>query len=430
MDHRTLKEHIAQLPKEPGVYLFRDAAKKPLYIGKASHLKSRVSAYPKSTDTRIQKMIEAAASLDHHVTGSDIEALILESQLIKQHQPKFNIMLRDDKQYFYVVITEDEFPRIYVGHQHRDPHANYIGPFTEGAPLRATLKVLRNIFPFCTCKQKHHVRCLNAHIGKCIGDCCLRNPAPGSAKIYQKNIKAISDILQGKRSSVVKLVEKEMRAYAAREQFERAGELKTKMERIQRVFENISVLEDLSSRRTQSAVAGGAQLQTLLKSEGSFSRIEGYDISNIQGEYASGAMVVFRQGLADKNDYRKFKIKTVDGSDDTAMLREMLERRFNHPEWPRPDLIIMDGGKGQVNTALKILKERNLSIPVIGLTKDKRHVGDHIFTGLPGKGLSKLATPLSKLPEAARNLILSVDAEAHRFAIQYYRKLHTRGLKG
>jgi len=429
MEHPKLKKFIAELPKTPGVYLFQDARKKPVYIGKAANLKSRVSAYPKSTDVRMQKMIEVAHSLTYRTTDSDIEALILESQLIKQHRPQFNIMLRDDKQYFYVVITREGFPRIYVGHQQRDPYAEYIGPFTEGTPLKATLKVLRNIFPYCTCKQKHHVRCLNAHIGKCIGDCCLRTPAPGSAKIYRKNIKAISDILQGKRRSVVKLVEKEMKAYAAREQFERAGELKTKMERIQRVFENISVLENLSSRRARSAMAGGAQLQAILESDHPFERIEGYDISNIQGEHATGSMVVFHQGAADKSNYRKFKIRTVTGPDDTAMLREMLERRFNHPEWQHPDLIIMDGAKGQVNTALKVLKEHGLSIPIIGLTKDKRHVGDHIFTGLPGKGLSKTPVSLAQLPEAARNLILGVDAEAHRFAIRFYRSLHGRALK-
>jgi excinuclease ABC subunit C len=430
MDHEKLKKSIARLPKGPGVYIFRDARKKPLYIGKAANLRSRVSAYPKSIDVRIQKMIETARSLDHQKTGSDIEALILESQLIKQHRPQFNIMLRDDKQYFFVVITHEEFPRIYVGHQQRDPYAEYIGPFTEGTALRSTLKALRNIFPYCTCKQKHHVRCLNAHIGKCISDCCLRNPDPDAPKAYRKNIKAISDILQGRRTSVMKLLEKEMKSHAAEEQFEKSAELKTKIERIRRVFENVSVLQDLSSRRAQSAVAGVAQLQVVLKSDREFSRIEGYDISNIQGEHATGAMVVFHHGIADKNSYRKFKIKTVFDSDDTGMLQEVLHRRFNHPEWKYPDLIIMDGGKGQVNTALKVLNESKLSIPVIGLTKDKRHVGDHIFIGTANKGLLRQPIPLSKLPETVRNLILAVDAEAHRFAIHYYRSLHKRSLKG
>lgn len=430
MTQEKLKEFIAKLPRDPGVYIFRDARKKPLYIGKASNLRSRVSAYPKSTDVRIRKMVENADSLDHKVTGSDIEALILESQMIKRHRPQFNIMLRDDKQHFFVLITHEKFPRIYVGHRHDDPLADSIGPFTEGTPLRATLKVLRNIFPYCTCKQKHYVRCLNAHMGKCIGDCCLRNPNPDTVKTYGKSIKAISDILQGKRNSVAKLIEKEMRSYATHEQFERSAELKSKLERIRRVFENVHVLQDLSVRQTRSAAAGTEKLREIIGSSGELIRIEGYDISNIQGEYATGAMVVFRHGTSDRNEYRKFKIQTVVGSDDTAMLREMLERRFNHPEWQHPDLIIMDGGKGQVNAALSVLRQQSLNIPVIGLTKDKRHTGDHIFTGLPNKGLSRQATPLTRLPEAARNLILAVDAEAHRFAIQYYRRLHARSLKG
>jgi excinuclease ABC subunit C len=428
MTHDKLKEFIAQLPKTPGVYIFRDGKRKPVYIGKAGNLKSRVSAYPKSTDTRIQRMIEVAMVLDHQETGTDIEALILESQLIKQHLPQFNIVMRDDKQYFHVVITHDDFPKIYIGHQQKDPHADYIGPFTEGTPLRATLKVLRNIFPYCTCKQKHHVRCLNAHIGKCIGDCCLKHPAPGAQKIYHKNIAAITDILQGKRTSLVKKLEKEMKTLAAGAEFEKAQDLQRTIGNIQRVFDNVSVLQGLSDQRAQSVLVGTEQLQGMLKLESDIHRIEGYDISNIQGEHATGSMIVFEDGIADKNSYRKFKIKTIAGSDDIAMLKEVLTRRFNHPEWERPDLIIMDGGKGQVNAALSILKKLSLAIPVIGLTKDQRHVGDHIFIGT-AQGLSKTPKPLTALPEGARNLILAVDAEAHRFAISYYRKLHGRALK-
>ena len=403
-------------------------------------MKNRLASYRKVIHTqgptlrvdnsRINKMLETATDLSWQETGSEIEALILESQLIKKHRPPFNIMLRDDKQYFFVGITKEEFPHIFLTHQPTKPKlstrkvgpcvwitAEFIGPFTEGASLKATLKLLKRIFPFCTCKQKHNRYCLNYHIGNCLGFCCLKNPkfTPEQKTDYKKNIKAVRDILSGKRTSVLKNLEKEMNTEGKRENFEKAIKLRNKLAQLQQVFENAKVIKELAGKEKILL-----ELQKILDMPSVPRRIEGYDISNIQGQFATGSMVVFTNGHPDKNEYRKFKIRTVspDQGGDVAMLKEMLTRRFNHPEWQFPDLILVDGGKGQLSTALSVIPK---NISVIALSKDEKHKGHHIFSGT-----KKTAMPLSDLPDSTRNLILFVDSEAHRFAISYYRKLHRK----
>ncbi len=414
MDTKKLKELVAKTPDTPGVYRFQ-VGKDDIYIGKASSIKRRLASYTKTTDSRIQKMIATAEKLVHIETESDIEALILESQLIKQHRPQFNIMLRDDKHYFFIEFTNEEFPKLSLTHQPKTKNA--IGPFTDGAALKGTLKYLRNIFPYCTCSQKHHNFCLNYHINKCIGYCCLKGEQPKEQHVrYMKNIKAIRDILNGRRSSLVKELKTEMEIAGKKHDFATAITLRTKLERLERVFYNAQVIKN--SEILKSYNSG---LPKLLKSKKPIIRIEGYDISNIQGTHATGSMVTFVQGEADKNFYRKFNIKTVKGANDTAMLREILERRFNHPEWPFPDLILIDGGKGQVSSALGVLKDMSISIPLVGLSKDDRHMGHQLI--IPGR---KHPLPLAKLGLTDKNLLLAIDSEAHRFAINHYRHRHRK----
>ena len=450
-----------KIPSYPGVYFFRDIQDRILYIGKASNLKNRLASYRKVIHTqgptlrvdnsRINKMLETAIDLSWQETSSEIEALILESQLIKKHRPPFNIMLRDDKQYFFVGITKEEFPRVFLTHQPKlannptpSPRpgepvptvpplrgspsatgfkdrllANFTGPFTEGASLKSTLKLLKKIFLFCTCKQKHNRYCLNYHIGNCLGFCCLKSPkfTPEQKAGYKKNIKNVRDILNGKKISVLKNLEQEMDTEGKKENFEKAIELRNKLAQLQQVFENAKVIKELAGKEKVLL-----ELQKVLDTPSVPRRIEGYDISNIQGQFATGSMVVFSNGQPDKNEYRKFKIKTVPANKggDVAMLKEMLARRFNHPEWQFPDLILIDGGKGQLSTALSIIPK---NISVIALTKDEKHKGHHIFSAT-----KKTAIPLFDLPHSIKNLILFVDSEAHRFAISYYRRLHRRSI--
>ena len=442
MEISTLKEFVKKAPNRPGVYVFKSAGPATagwggdLYIGKASSIKRRLSSYTKTIDHRIRQMIERAHRVEYKETDSDIEALILESQLIKQKRPQFNVMLRDDKQYFFVGFSKDEFPRIFLTHQ---PHnlsrslaSGEIGPFTDGAALKATLKFLRSIFPYCTCKQKHHNFCLNYHIGKCIGICCLREQQIPNLKLraeslkqYRENIKALREILSGRKASLVKEFKRKMESSGQQHHFQAAIELRNKIEKLERIFHNAQIIKESEIMKEHRS-----GLQSLLKLKQPIIRIEGYDISNIQGEHATGSMVAFFQDQPDKNYYRKFNIHSVQGSNDTAMLREVLKRRLRHPEWPFPDLIVIDGGKSQVNAALKTLSEMAISIPVIGISKDERHKGHQIIACLPAGRLPTRfkVILLSKLSTADRNLLLAIDAEAHRFAISHYRHLHRKAL--
>ncbi len=485
MDINMLKNITKNTPDTPGIYRFQNRQKKDIYIGKASSIKKRLASYilalsssngktaptPQGrgsdrsvgADPRIQKMIAVAEYLTYIKTNSDIEALILESQLIKQRRPQFNIMLRDDKQYFFVGFTFDDFPRIFLTHQpysaggrilsprpggpvpsvpplrgspsttglKNRPPAEFVGPFTDGAALKATLKYLRDIFPYCTCKQKHHNFCLNYHIEKCAGFCCIKNPEARSMNQelrkfknqYKQNIKAIKNILSGKKNSLIKELKKEMNRAGKKHDFPKAIELRNKFERLEQVFKNARIIKSSSILKKHAPFLSG-----ILHNTKPIIHIEGYDISNIQGKYATGAMVTFVNGLPDKNLYRKFEIRRISsasgGFGDTQMLAQILERRFSHPEWPFPDLILIDGGKGQLNAALTTLRESgitNYESRVIALSKDDRHKGHQIFISN-----KKRPIPLAKLSEVDRNLLLAVDVEAHRFAVSYYRKLHRR----
>ncbi|MBI4160364.1 MAG: GIY-YIG nuclease family protein [Candidatus Yanofskybacteria bacterium] len=439
-----------QFPANAGVYFFRNKNGQILYIGKAANLRNRLKSYfdSRSKDPRILKMLELAEKADWQETDSEIEALILESQLIKKHKPAFNVMLRDDKQYFYVEFSEDNFTKIFLTHQPGKSAKNRIGPFTDGAAIKTALGVLRRTFPFCTCKQKHNNYCLNYHIGKCPGFCCLKKPmhetsdAKDATKIYGKNIRAIRDVISGRRASLIKSLKKEMDILAKNEEFEKAAELRDKIEKLKKVFANAGIIRHsaLDIRYPNSEKLRYGILKDLaesLKLNRSPMRIEGYDVANMQGEYAVGAMVVFINGQPSKNRYRKFKIRGGTGPNDIAMLREILIRRCSHPEWTFPDLIIVDGGKAHLNIARSVIsgiatkqksrithlphrrRSKTSDIPIVALTKNDKHRGSHIFTEN-----KKTAILLADLPIAVRNLILQIDSEAHRFAISYYRKLH------
>ncbi len=445
MDHAAIARSIRKAPRTPGVYVWRAKNGTPLYIGKAANLRARLSSYPKTTHPRIHAMLRAATKFTWEETPTDIEALILESQLIKRYRPKYNVEWRDDKQYFYVGFTHEDFPHIFLTHQpmtvpstgHRAPKnalgarnsapaSDYIGPFTEGVPLKTTLRALRGLFPYCTCKQKHHVKCLNAHIGMCPGYCCLKVPATRTQKVaYARNIRAIRDILTGKRDTLIRRLEQEMKAVGQAHRLEEALTLKQMLARITRVFQNAQI-----NVRNQRLAARHIGALELLRDELHLPdiphRIEGYDIATIQGAHAAGAMVVFSDGRADNHEYRLFNIKNGLSSEtsikgDVPMLRQVLERRLAHPEWPMPDLIVVDGGKAQLNAVVNTLTAFNVDTPVIAMKKNERHQPEYALTSL-----HIVPRALATLPRALRDLLVHVDAEAHRFSIGHYRRRHRR----
>lgn len=427
------------LPSRPGIYFFKNPQGKTLYIGKANNLKQRVSSYFQGstlhTPAKI-KMLQEAADIVWQETESEIEALITEAFLIKRHRPRYNILMRDDKNYYFAAFTKDTFPRIFLTHQPfsefqnlknsakgRTPFSgkiDYIGPFTEGASIRSVLRALRRIFPYCTCTQKHPRYCQNSSMNLCIGDCCIKNPErpEESKKQYRKNIANIKKILQGKQRVLLKELEQEMEQAGESHDFELAARVRDQIRGLERIFAHSRVIKMDMAGQNQKALV---ELQMLLRLPELPERIEGYDISNIQGKYAVGSMVVFENGVSNKDEYRKFKIKTISGANDPDMIHEILTRRFRHPEWPLPNIILIDGGRSQLNAALRAKKEAaaNLErdIRIISLAKRDEELY-----------LPRRARPLKlhAMPTHLLHLMQQVRDEAHRFAINYYRKLHSR----
>ena len=414
-----LKFQSRQIPQNPGVYFF-SAKSEILYIGKAANLRARIGSYLRfeavepplgGSTAQLTALLKEAESLSWEILNSETEALIREAELIKKYRPKYNVLMRDDKQYFFVGFTKEKFPKIFITHQ-KNRTANYIGPFTEGGALRNVLKTLRRGFPYCTCLRVHKRLCLNARIGRCLGYCCVEG-ATGETEKYQKNIRAIKQILSGKNKTLARELKKEMHKLSDEKKYEEAGKIRDQIRALERIFKHSEVIkQDLPTEFAKAIRA----LESLLEISG-VNRIEAYDIADIHGRFAYGAMSVLENGRIKKEAYRLFKIKSVRGSNDLAMLREVISRRLKRREWPYPQVIIVDGGKAQLSAVLAVKPPSK----IIALTKNKKHVGNHIF--IAGKASP---IPLTRLPEPLKNLILMLDSEAHRFALSHYRRLHRK----
>lgn len=419
MTPQEARTAVTDAPQASGVYVWRDSKKRALYVGKASRLKSRLSSYAKTTDQRIALMVQSAAHVEWFQTPTESEALIEEARLIKALHPRHNVVMRDDKQHFMVALTEGDFGQFIITHQHNStrikrPIRALIGPFTDGQALKSTMSALRRMFPTCTCKQAHHVRCLNAHIGKCPGYCCLKAPSTeAQRREYKERVRIISDLLQGKRSLLIRRVETSMKAQASRGNLQEALRLQRLADSVRRVFANARTNRHVSKEGTeQHQLDALASLLQIAAPQ----RIEAYDIANISGVHAVGVMVVFTQGVKHSAQYRTFTIRRPDGGD-VGMMKEVLFRRLNHPEWAMPDLILVDGGHAQIHVATMCLQEAGLAIPVIGVVKNERHRPVRLETPTSGH-------LLSSMPTLAARLVARIDEEAHRFSISKYRARH------
>ncbi|MBI5077920.1 MAG: UvrB/UvrC motif-containing protein [Candidatus Yonathbacteria bacterium] len=405
-----------KLPDCPGVYMFRGPKHTILYIGKATSLRTRVASYFRRDliSTRgpiIAGMVSSARTVDFIETDSVLEALILEAHLIKKHQPPYNTKEKDNKSFNYVVVTKEDFPRVITmrgRHLEARPPSGvkyYFGPFPQGNVLREALNIVRKIFPFrdkCLPATAYRSKgtvgrwqagkpesgkpCFNAQIGLCPGVCA----GTISKTEYVKTIKRIRLFFEGKKKTLIAGLEREMKTAAKNLKFEEAG-------RIKKMIFALSRIQDVALLKSD-----------FLRTSASF-RIEAYDVAHISGTNVVGVMVVVENNEPKKSDYRKFKIRTST-NDDNASLREMLERRFAHNEWPMPKLIVVDGGRAQVNTAERALKEWGISIPVVGVVKDEHHKPKDII------GDKTLAL-------AHDRAILLANSEAHRFAVGYHRQL-------
>ncbi len=406
------------LPKSPGVYQFLDKAGRIIYIGKASNLKNRISSYwQKSANHSSAKhsMLKQVAKIKIIKTDSEIEALLLEANLIKKNQPKYNVVLRDDKRYVYIKIsTEEEWPRVFVTRK-LEKQGKYFGPFVSMESVREALKTIRKIWPFRSCRNIPQKTCLYYRIGKCPGMC----EKLISKKDYNKIIKQIILFLEGRKKELVKKIKKEIKL--AENYKEDVDYLKYQLLNLEKVLAHTNILS-LQDKYASDVV----ELAKVLGLPKIPKRIEGYDVSNIFGQEAVGSMVVFQDGEPNKNEYRKFKISSFARTakdkkfSDVQMLKEVLERRFKN-DWPKSDLIIIDGGKAQLNTAVRVLKKFDLNIPVISVSKGaglrSAQAPDKIF--FPDQK-NPLELPLVS---PALHLVKRVRDEAHRFAIIYHRKL-------
>jgi len=439
------KKKIARLSKAPGVYAFKDKGV-ILYIGKATNILERVKNHFQQPTFRDRLMLNQVKHIGFIKTDSEIEALILEANLIKKYQPKYNVVWRDDKNYFFVGITNEDFPRIFWTHQTKlkpktyNLKPIYVGPFVDGKALKETLKILRKVFPYRSCRILPKRACLWYHLGRCPAPCLLksalmkqigRNQISTIQKESQKNVRNLMRILQGKKFQVLKNLKKEMREASKIQNFEKATKIRDQIWALERVISHAKIfnwLESTTSRIRRSPNSyvwkkTERELKKILKIGKKISRIEAYDVSNIQGQEATGSMVTFIKGLPDKNFYRRFKIKIAGKPNDIAMIEEVLSRRLKHLEWGLPNLILIDGGKAQLNASVKILNQhksaKSAAISVISLAKKK----NELF--IEGK---KEPILLKSLPREIFNLILQLRDEAHRFAITYHKKLRYKDL--
>jgi excinuclease ABC subunit C len=413
------------LPTKPGVYIFKDENNKTIYIGKARDLRKRVSSYfsNKALETRILKLVSEVKFVDHIIVASEIESFLLESNLIKKHKPAYNVRLTDDKTYPYLEIGKKPIPYVVLTRKPDNKNAQYMGPYTNISDLKIVLRLLRRIFPFQSVRSHPNRRCLYNHIGLCP---CIQ-VFPDRLQEYKNALRHLISFLKGNKDKVIKDLQRQQKEHIKKEEFEKAGEIQRKIEKIgiitSHVYNPFKYEEkpDYYFERVRDEVLS---LKKILGKYGlwvnNLNRIECYDISNIQGRNAAGSMVVFTNGDSDKSEYKRFRIKSKKTPDDFEMMREVLRRRLRHDDWDMPDLIVVDGGQGQVSAALQVFAEQKLEIPVIGLAKREEAiiipVNKHFLE--------------AKLPKSTPgvNLLRRLRDEAHRFAFSYHKLLRKKSL--
>lgn len=554
-----IEEELKKLPGQPGVYIMHDAKDAIIYVGKAISLKNRVRQYFQSSrdkTAKIKQMVSKIARFEYIVTDSELEALVLECNLIKEHRPRYNTMLKDDKTYPYIKVTaSEEYPRILFSRQMKKDKNKYFGPFTSAGAVKDTIELIRKIYRIRACSRKlpqdmgKDRPCLYYHIHQCDAPC----QGYISQADYQKSVKRAVGFLNGQYEPVMKYLEEKMRTASETMEFEKAIEYRDLLDSVRKVAQKQKItsqsmedrdiiamakderdavvqvffvrdgkligrehfhmnltgseskaeilnsfvkqfyagtpfvpheiwvqeeLEDaeviasfLTARRGQkvrfvvpkmgekerlvelaekNAKMVLSQDKEKIKREelrtigamnqiGSWiglsriKRVEAYDISNISGFESVGSMIVYENGRPKRNDYRKFRIRTVQGPNDYASMREVLLRRFSHGleetkklqaeggdlamgSFTRfPDLLMMDGGRGQVNIALEVLRELQLEIPVCGMVKDDNHRTRGLY-------YQNVEIPIDRHSEGFQ-LITRIQDEAHRFAIEYHRSL-------
>ncbi len=540
-----IQEELKKLPRSPGVYIHHDSRDEIIYIGKAKNLKNRVSQYfqgSRSRSPKIEKMVSQIAYFEYIVTDSEVEALILENNLIKENRPRYNTMLKDDKTYPYIKLTiSEDFPRLILTRKVKKDKEKYYGPYPNAFAVRDSINLLNNVYRLRDCSRNlprdigKERPCLNYHIGKCCAPCT----GEVSKEDYAEKIAKTRRFLEGNSKELLHYIKAEMKKASDAMEYEEAGKWKELLasaltvssnqkveyapgeerdvlglavegfDAIMQVFfirggklldrehfyltpapgdtpkdivnsfikqyysgtpflpgeillptdveekdeieewlkqkagHKVSLLTPQKGKKEKMVELAEKNAKLVLeqdrekvkreemRTKGAVTeiskmlginyakRIESYDISNISGYLSVGSMVVFEDGKAKKNDYRKFRIKTVIGPDDYSSMAEVLTRRFEHEEWTRPDMLLIDGGKGQVNAVLEALGEKLGEIPVCGMVKDDHHRTRGLFYRNQEYEMDRSKEPFK--------LITRIQDETHRFAIEYHRQLRSKG---
>jgi len=399
MNIQTLKK--INIPNKSGVYFFLKG-KQILYIGKATSLKDRIRSYfgKDLIETRgplLVDMVFNADKIDFQITDSVLEAIILEANLIKKYQPKYNTKEKSDKSFNYVCITKEKLPKVIVVRgkkllENKNQNSYFqevFGPYTNSPQLREAIKIIRKIFPFLDEKSKNYIEFYKQ---------INLVPDLEDRRMYLQNIRNVKLFFSGKKKQILKNLQKEMKEYAKKHEFEKAGEIKRQIFALKHI-NDVALIKDESVR------------QNVL--ERTLFRIEAYDIAHMGGKNMVGVMTVVEDGEAVKSEYKKFKIRTQNDANDTGALKEVLERRLAHREWPFPSIIVVDGGMAQINVTRSVLSRLNLDIPVVSVLKDERHKPK----GIMGK---------KEFTIKYKKEILLANSEAHRFAIAYHKNLRNR----
>lgn len=388
------------IPRGPGVYFFVGEKKDILYIGKATSLKQRILSYFSSDIVEkrsflIEKMVTEAKRIEWMQTDSVLEAMLIETNLIRTHKPVYNTRSKDDKSFNHVIITHDTYPRVLIV-RGKDintyTYSHIYGPFPNGALFREALKIIRKLFQFYDV-----VTPADSHINKMYKGKLDFNrqiglyPEHCSKQKYARTIRHIQLFFEGKKEQIILDLERHMQKAAKSEKFEDAQMYKKKIFALQHI-------QDISLLKREARE---------YRDEKHF-RIEAYDIAHLNGDHMVGAMTVVSQGEVSVGEYRKFNINKCSGPDDTKALAEILTRRLAHDEWPFPDLLVVDGSTAQRNTALRILKAHGRVIPVVGVVKDEHHNPHHCIGP-------------KNLIQEHKDALLLANAEAHRFAVTFHR---------
>lgn len=419
---------LKELPTTNGIYQFVSKGK-IIYIGKSVNLKARVLSHIESAkiDAKEAAIVNNSDELRYYITDSEFKALLFESRLINKHHPQYNVRWRDDKSYLYIKVTvKDTYPKVFLARREDDKKSKYYGPFPAVKTAQYIIRAIRKVVPYCTQKNIGKRACFYNKIGQC-------SPCPNIiehldnedekkrlTKEYKTNIRKVMKVLDGRSDILLDDMYKELKKYTEQEQYEEAIIVRNRIFRLEEFLNGKTLDKEYEEAYNQSAVALEKLQSILVRFYPELplpNRIECYDISNTNQQDATASMVVMTEGLVDKKEYRKFKIKDLELQSDFDMMREVLTRRIKN-KWPKPDLLVVDGGKPQVRIAQQVLAELNFDVPLIGIAKspDRLVIGDQY--------MPTVRPPLNNL---GFNLIRALRDESHRFAKKYH--VYLRGKK-